>query len=106
MPAGVLRTAKGILVMLFAVLAIAGCIGYGTAPSDAACESRLELGYQARLETMATPSLDAPAPTIGWEDAVRACAGAHPEIRVYEDGTVVLYDTDYEYPPFTLRISD
>jgi hypothetical protein len=41
-----------------------------------------------------------PVPSLSWDDAVNACQGTALDVLIYEDGSVVVIDTDYEYPPF------
>ena len=48
----------------------------------------------------AAEGTDAVVPRVSWGDAVRACEGTHPEVYVYEDGSVSVFDSDWEFPPF------
>jgi hypothetical protein len=73
-----------------------------SAPADVADDvvSSCALDVLAGLDEAAEGDNGYPVPSLGWNDAVAACEGAASDVLIYEDGSVAVLDTDYEYPPF------
>jgi hypothetical protein len=74
-----------------------------SAPADVADDvvSSCAFDVLVGLDEAAEGWNDYPVPSLSWDDAVAACQGTATDVLIYEDGSVVVLDTDYEYPPFT-----